>query len=104
MGVQHYGWETVHEGVGHHNPWGNWRIGGFPGNTSLSVGVTSTGNVLATSRQVGDIRMVFWDIRCGWYLQQTLPIGQWSSSNASSGLNNVENNDTYWDWVSDKYR
>ena len=25
-------------------------------------------------------------------------IGQWSSSNASSGLTNVENLDTYWDW------
>ena len=25
-------------------------------------------------------------------------IGQWASSNASSGLTNVENNDTYFDW------
>ena len=45
-GVQYYGWETVHEGVGHYNPWGNWRIGGFPENTSLAVGIASTGNVL----------------------------------------------------------
>ena len=35
VGVQYYGWETVHEGVGHYNPWGNWRIGGFPENTNL---------------------------------------------------------------------
>ena len=30
QGVSYYGWETVHEGIGHYNPWGNWRIGGFP--------------------------------------------------------------------------
>ncbi|BCU98980.1 MAG: hypothetical protein CM15mV24_2050 [Bellamyvirus sp.] len=41
QGVSVYGWETVHEGVGHYNPWGNWRIGGFPENEGLGVGVTA---------------------------------------------------------------
>ena len=30
VGVQYYGWETIHEPVDCYNPWGNWRIGGFP--------------------------------------------------------------------------
>ena len=103
QGISYYGWETAHEGVGHYNPWGNWRIGGFPENTNLSVGIASTGNVLAyKADQV-------WRHKDGlpqgykmhWLLpttQTNSQLGQWSSSNASSGLSNVENTDTYWDW------
>ena len=103
VGVQYYGWETVHEGVGHYNPWGNWRIGGFPENTNLSVGIASTGNPLAyKADQVWRHKD---GIPAGYKMHWLLPttqtnsqLGQWSSSNASSGLSNVENNDTYWDW------
>lgn len=102
-GVEYYGWETVHEGVGHYNPWGNWRIGGFPENTALAVGIASTGNVLAYKADQA------WrhkdGIPAGYKMHWLLPttqvnsqIGQWASSNASSGLTNVENNDTYFDW------
>ena len=103
QGVSVYGWETVHEGVGHYNPWGNWRIGGFPENTNLSVGIASTGNVLAyKADQV-------WRHKDGlapgykmhWLLpttQTNSQLGQWSSSNASYGETNVENDDTLWDW------
>ena len=102
-GVEYYGWETVHEGVGHYNPWGNWRIGGFPENTSLSVGIASTGNVLAyKADQVWRHKD---GLAPGYKMHWLLPttqingqLGQWASSNASSGLTNVENNDTYWDW------
>ena len=103
VGVQYYGWETVHEGVGHYNPWGNWRIGGFPENTNLSVGIASTGNVLAyKADQVWRHKD---GIPAGYKMHWLLPttqtnsqLGQWSSSNASSGLTNVENSDTFWDW------
>lgn len=103
VGVSYYGWELVHEGVGHYNPWGNWRIGGFPENTALAVGIASTGNVLAYKADQA------WrhkdGIPAGYKMHWLLPatqvnsqIGQWASSNASSGLTNVENNDTYFDW------
>ena len=103
QGISYYGWETVHEGVGHYNPWGNWRIGGFPENTNLSVGIASTGNPLAyKADQVWRHKD---GIPAGYKMHWLLPttqtnsqLGQWSSSNASSGLSNVENNDTYWDW------
>ncbi len=101
QGVSYYGWETVHEGIGHYNPWGNWRIGGFPENEGLGVGVTA-GVLAYKADQV-------WRHKDGipagykmhWTLPATMPnsqLGQWGSSNASSGLTNVENNDTYWDW------
>ena len=103
QGVSVYGWETVHQGVGHYNPWGNWRIGGFPENTNLSVGIASTGNVLAyKADQVWRHKD---GLAPGYKMHWLLPttqingqIGQWSSSNAASGLTNVENLDTYWDW------
>ena len=98
-----YGWEIAHEPIGYYNPWQNWRIGSFPENTSLAVGIASTGNVLAWKADQA------WRHKDGipagykmhWLLPASHPnaqIGQWSSSNASSGLTNIENNDTYWDW------
>ena len=102
-GVEYYGWEIAHEPPNYYNPWNNWRIGSFPENTSLSVGIASTGNVLAwAADQV-------WRHKDGlapgykmhWLLPSTQTnsqLGQWSSSNASSGENNVENDDTLWDW------
>ena len=103
LGVQVYGWEIAHEPVGYYNPWKNWRIGSFPENTALSVGIASTGNVLAWKADQA------WKHKDGipagykmhWLLPTSHPnaqIGQWSSTNASSGLTNIENNDTYWDW------
>ena len=103
-GVQVYGWEIAHEPPGYYNPWKNWRIGGFPENQgSLAVGVHSTGNPLAWAADQA------WrhkdGIPAGYKMHWLLPvshpnaqIGQWSTSNASSGLTNIENNDTYWDW------
>ena len=35
---------------------------------------------------------------CYLFLTPIAQIGQWSSTNVSSGLTNIENNDTYWDW------
>jgi len=102
-GVEVYGWEIAHEPPGYYNPWQNWRIGGFPENTSLAVGIASTGNVLAyAADQV-------WRHKDGlaagykmhWLTPATHPnaqIGVWSTGNASSGLSNLENVDSFWDW------
>ena len=103
QGVSVYGWEIAHEPPGYYNPWNNWRIGSFPENTNLSVGIASTGNVLAWKPDQ------VWRHKDGlapgykmhWLTPATHPngqIGQWSSTNASSGLTNLENVDTYWDW------
>ena len=103
QGVQVYGWEIAHEPPGYYNPWNNWRIGGFPENTNLAVGIASTGNVLAW--QADQVWRHKDGLAAGykmhWLTPATHPngqIGQWSSSNASSGLSNLENVDTYWDW------
>jgi len=100
-GVEYYGWEVVHEGVGHYNPWGNWRIGSFPENEGLGVGTTA-GVLSYKADQVWRHKD---GLPAGYKMHWTLPstqingqIGQWASTNASSGLTNVENLDTYWDW------
>jgi|TARA_R100000030_G_scaffold96980_1_gene85581 hypothetical protein len=103
-GVQIYGWEIAHEPINYYNPWKNWRIGSFPENvTGIGPGIHTNGNVLAWAADQA------WRHKDGipagykmhWLLPTSHPnaqIGQWSSSNASSGLTNIENNDTYWDW------
>ena len=104
QGIEYYGWEVAHEPAGYYNPWGNWRIGGFPENQGLGgVGIHSTGNVLAyAADQVWRHKD---GIPAGYKMHWLLPttqinsqIGQWSSSNASSGLSNVENTDSFFDW------
>ena len=104
-GVQVYGWEIAHEPPGYYNPWSNWRIGSFPENaTSVSPGIHTTGNVLAWAadqvwRHKDGIPAGY---KMHWLLPTSHPnsqIGQWSSTNASSGLTNLENNQTYWDWA-----
>ncbi len=77
----------------------------FPENqTGISVGTHVFWVIHLHGQQTrrGDIRMVsLLDIRCIGYCLVSHPnaqIGQWSTGNASSGLSNIENNDTYWDW------
>ena len=104
QGIEYYGWETAHEPVGYYNPWGNWRIGGFPENQDLGgVGIHSTGNVLAhKSDQVLRHKD---GLAPGYKMHWTTPatatntrIGVWKTSNPTSGQTNVENNDQYWEW------
>jgi hypothetical protein len=105
QGVSVYGWEIAHEPPGYYNPWNNWRIGGFPENQDLGgVGIHSTGNPLAWAadqvwRHKDGIPAGY---KMHWLLPASHPnsqIGQWSATNASSGLTNLENNQTYWDWA-----
>ena len=105
QGIEVYGWEIAHEPPGYYNPWQNWRIGGFPENQDLGgVGIHSTGNPLAWAadqvwRHKDGIPAGY---KMHWLLPTSHPnsqIGQWSSTNASSGLSNLENNQTYWDWA-----
>ena len=104
-GVQVYGWEIAHTPPNYYNPWNNWRIGSFPENvTGIGPGIHTNGNVLAWSAdQVWRHKD---GIPAGYKMHWTLPvshpnsqIGQWSATNASSGLTNLENNQTYWDWA-----
>ena len=104
QGVSYYGWETVHQPVGYYNPWGNWRIGGFPENQDLGgVGIHSTGNVLA--HKTDQIWRHKDGLAPGYKMHWLTPasatnsrFGQWKTGNAISGLTNVENITTYWDW------
>jgi hypothetical protein len=104
QGIEYYGWETAHEPPGYYNPWGNWRIGGFPENQGLGgVGVHSTGQVLA--HKADQVLRHKDGLASGYKMYWLLPntatntrFGIWKSGNAASGLTNVENNDQYWDW------
>jgi len=103
-GVEYYGWEIAHEPPNYYNPWGNWRIGSFPENvTGIGPGIHTNGNVLAW--QADQVWRHKDGLAAGYKMHWLTPlthpngqIGQWSSSNASSGLANLENTDTYWDW------
>jgi hypothetical protein len=104
QGIQVYGWEVAHEPTNYYNPWQNWRIGSFPENQDLGgVGIHSTGNVLAHKQDQ------IWrhkdGLAPGYKMHWLTPssatnsrFGQWKTGNATSGLTNVENVTTYWDW------
>ena len=103
QGVQVYGWECAHEPPNYYNPWENWRIGSFPENTSLSVGIASTGQVLA--HKADQVWRHKDGLAQGYKMHWQLPLtatntrfGIWKTGNASSGLTNVENNPGMWDW------
>ena len=104
QGVSVYGWEITHRPPNYYNPWNNWRIGSFPENqTGVGVGTHVSGNSLAWEadqawRHKDGIPQGY---KMHWLLPTSHPnaqIGQWNTGNASSGLSNIENNDTYWDW------
>ena len=106
QGVSVYGWECVHEPPNYYNPWKNWRIGGFPEN---QVGIT-------TGDHAGEGTVLGYKVDQVWRHKDGLPqgyqmtwttaasitgnqtIGQWKTSNASSGITGVEA-DANWDWA-----
>ena len=102
-GVEVYGWEVAHEPVGYYNPWNNWRIGGFPENSGVTVGIATTGQVLA--HKADQVWRHKDGLASGYKMHWPLPntatntrFGVWKSGNAASGLTNVENNPGLWDW------
>ena len=104
QGVSVYGWECVHEPPNYYNPWKNWRIGGFPENqTSVGPGIHSTGGVL--DYKIDQVWRHKDGIPAGYKMhwisaasQVNSKVGQWKSGNAISGLTNIENSDSFWDW------
>ena len=102
-GVEVYGWEVAHQPVGYYNPWNNWRIGGFPENSGVTVGIATTGQVLA--HKADQVMRHKDGLASGYKMYWSLPntatntrFGVWKSGNAASGLTNVENNPGLWDW------
>ena len=102
-GVEVYGWETAHQPVNYYNPWENWRIGGFPENSGVTVGIATTGQVLA--HKADQVWRHKDGLASGYKMHWQLPntatntrFGVWKSGNAASGLTNVENNPGLWEW------
>jgi len=103
QGVRVYGWECAHEPPNYYNPWENWRIGGFPENSGVTVGIATTGQVLA--HKADQVWRHKDGLAPGYKMHWTLPqtstntrFGIWKTANAVSGLTNVENNPGLWDW------
>ena len=101
QGVSYYGWDCIHQPINYYNPWGNWRINGFP--TAVGIATAYTENILdwkanqAWKHKDG--------LGKGYKMHWVTPaegvstrIGQWKSSNSASGLTNIEINTAYWDW------
>ena len=102
-GVEVYGWECAHQPPNYYNPWENWRIGGFPENSGVTVGIATTGQVLA--HKADQVWRHKDGLPAGYKMHWQLPLsatntrfGIWKTGNASSGLTNVENNPGMWDW------
>ena len=73
----------AHEPPGYYNPWNNWRIGSFPENTNLAVGITSTGNVLILDQVWRHKDGLSAGYKMHWLTPATHPngqIGQWSNT------------------------
>jgi len=103
QGVEVYGWECAHQPPNYYNPWQNWRIGGFPENSGVTVGIATTGGVL--NHKADQVWRHKDGLASGYKMHWRLPttatntrFGIWKTGNASSGLTNVENNPGMWDW------
>ena len=84
---------------GYYNPWNNWRIGSFPENATSVFALVFIPLVMFLLGQADQVWRHKDGIPAGYKMHWTLPtshpnsqIGQWSSTNASSGLTNLENN------------
>ena len=87
---RYYGWEYVHTPIAYPQPWRNWRLD-RPTSSNTTI-VMDT--VLKSRRSLNP------GYYMRWRLPQTSPAtfwGGWKSSNAASGIANVEAFHTYWD-------
>jgi len=102
QGVSVYGWEFAHTPTGYYNPWNNWRVGGFPANV---VGLTTGNHSTAITIPQDTVLRHKDGLPQGYQMKWTTAIssvgnpniGQWKTSNATSGITDVDNA-IYWDW------
>ena len=87
---RYYGWEYVHTPTANPQPWRNWRLD-RPTSSNTMINLDT---VLKSRRSLNP----------GYYMRWRLPQtsaatfwGGWKSSNAASGIPNVEALHTYWD-------
>jgi hypothetical protein len=101
-GVEYYGWEFAHTPTNYYNPWNNWRIGSFPMNV---VGLTTGNHATAFTIPQDTVLRHKDGLAQGYQMKWTTAtssdgnpnIGQWKTSNATSGITDVDNT-IYWDW------
>jgi len=86
--LRYYGWEYAHTPTAYPQPWGNWRLDRPTPNDMIHL------DTVLRSRRA---------LLPGYYLRWRLPesapatfFGEWKSSNAASGIANVEAFNTYW--------
>ena len=87
---RYYGWEYKHTPTDFPQPWKNWRADRPAANASIKI------DTALTSRRA---------LLPGYYMRWRTGVsyinsfmGQWKSSNAASGLSNIEATHGYWDW------
>ena len=87
---RYYGWEYIHTPTAYPQTWKNWRL------TRPSIN-----NSIKNDTVVRSLRALIPGYRMRWISPASATntrMGKWKSANASSGLTNVDTNDTYWDW------
>ena len=89
--VRYYGWEYVHTPTADPQPWRNWRCDRPAINDRIK-----------TDTVMRSLRPLMPGYYMRWETANTAPsmfFGQWKTSNASTGLTNMETvPHTYWDW------
>jgi len=93
MEHRYYGWEYVHTSTSKPQPWRNWRINRPAVNDGIKLDT-----VLQHRQALIPGRYFQWNTTANEALHFN---GGWKSSNAATGLSNVEaqsNFTTYWDW------
>ena len=88
--LRYYGWDYVHTPTAYPQPWGNWRLNRPTPNTEIKIDTA-----------LKQRRALIPGYYMRWRTSVTAPnffLGQWKSSNAASGIGNIEATDTYWDW------
>ena len=88
--LRYYGWEYKHTPTAYPQPWKNWRLNRPTSNAEIKI------DTVLKSR-----RALLPGYYMRWTTSTTSPnffVGQWKSSNAASGVANVEATDNLWDW------
>ena len=88
--LRYYGWEYIHTPTNHPQPWRNWRLDRPTPNDTLR---NDTG--------LRQLRALIPGYFMRWTSADTATSnfhGGWKSSNASTGLTNIDQSPPMWDW------